>query len=75
MPKRKAIHSIIVLRKDKRITVSPGEEFDFTDAEIEEINESNSEAISTEGTVDLTADDSSPAPKKTGKAAKADADL
>ena len=72
MAKRKANHSIILVRKTERVTVSPGQEFDFTDDEIAEITLSNPDALSTEGTVDLAAADK---PAKASKAAKVDADL
>ena len=73
MPIRKAIHSLVVVRKDKRLEVAPGQEFDFTEDEIDQINQANPDALSTEGTVDLAAQDAKPA--KASKTSKTDADL
>ena len=66
MPIRKATQSITLVRKDKRIEIKPGQEFDFTEDEIADIAAVSADALSTVGTVDLTEGEAAPkkAPKK-----------
>lgn len=45
MPKRKAAQYIVVQRGDKRVKVQPGETFDFTAEELEDIKRMNKDAI------------------------------
>ena len=72
VPKREVVQSIILSRgvvksKDakgnevvsakERISLQPGQVFDFTDAELADILQSNPNAVSTTTTVDLSAAD------------------
>lgn len=56
MPKREIIQSVILGRADKRISLEPGQVFDFTDAELDEIMAVNPNAISAKVTINLDSD-------------------
>lgn len=52
MPKRKALCTVSVVREGERVTVAPGDTFEFTKEEIGDLEKIN--AVSTKGEVDLT---------------------
>lgn len=54
MPIRKALSTVVILRDKLRVEVRPGDEFDFTAEELSHIPKG---ALSTTGTVDLSAED------------------
>lgn len=45
MPKRIAVHTIILHREGKRVKVSPGKPFDFTPAELADIKKNSPDSI------------------------------
>lgn len=45
MPKRKVAQCVIVQRDGKRLKVMPGETFDFTAEELEDIKRTNKDAL------------------------------
>lgn len=63
---RKVTQSVTLIRDKKRVTVNPGEVFDFTEAEVEELTASNPDLLSAEATVDLSEGDTKGG-KKGGK--------
>lgn len=69
---RKANQTVILIRDKKRVTVNPGEVFDFTETEVEELTASNPDLLSAEATVDLSQGDAPKTGKKGGKKATAD---
>jgi len=54
MPQRQTLQSITVVRNKKNVVVPPGQIFDFTDEEIDELMPQN--AITAKVTVDLSSD-------------------
>lgn len=69
MPNREIVQSITLGRGKERISLSPGQVFDFTDEELEELEQSNPDAISTKTVIDL--DEGDVIPKKQTRKLKA----
>lgn len=69
MPNRVPLQSVVVDRDGKRIVPPIGSVFEFTDAEIEQIEKVNPEALSDRAVVSADTVEA-PAVKKAGKAGK-----
>lgn len=68
MPNRIAVNTIFVVRDKKRVKIVPGQSFDFTSEELEDIKQANPEAIRLP--ISETAASAPQASQQSGKAGK-----
>jgi hypothetical protein len=86
MIKREVVESVTLVRDGKRVCLSTGQKFDFTEEEVEQINAASPKALSATSVVDLDTGDADlkkqgddaplvPAKKAAGKKAAESTDL